>query len=80
MEKKKVEVPSIPPISFPPQTQEPSKSRNLSKTAITIILIALIVGASIGFAVTYFVLNGRISTLQSQLNGGVQGGHLHFLS
>jgi len=69
-----MEAPSIPPTSLPPPTQEFPKTRRFSKTAITIILIALIVGASIGFAVTYLVLNGRIDTLQSQLNSGVKGG------
>jgi S1-C subfamily serine protease len=69
-----MEVPSIPPISFPPQSQEPPKTKHFSKIILGIILIALIVGASIGFAIGFVVLDGRINTLEEQLNGGVQGG------
>ena len=36
---------------------------------IALVLIGLIVGASIGFAVAFFVLDNRINTLQSQING-----------
>jgi hypothetical protein len=64
----------IPPISFPPQTQEQPKKRHFGKKLSAIILIALVAGALIGFAVSYLVLNGRIDSLQTQLNGGVQGG------
>ena len=69
-----MEAPSTPPISFPPQSQEPPKTKHFSKTLLGIILIVLVVGASIGFAISFMVLDGRINTLQTQLNGGVQGG------
>ena len=36
---------------------------------MVLLLVGLIVGASIGFAVTYVVLNGRINTIQSQITG-----------
>ena len=69
-----MEAQSNPPISFSAQTQEPPKTKHFSKTILGIILIALIVGASIGFAIGFIVLDGKINTLQKQLNGGVQGG------
>ena len=52
-----------------PQPQPTQKAKSLSKILVALLLVGLIVGASIGFAVTYVVLNGRIDTLQSQITG-----------
>ncbi len=67
-----MEIPSIPQIPVP--SQQSQKTKNFTRTILVILLIGLIAGASIGFALSYMVLDGKINTLQNQLNGGTQNG------
>ena len=67
-----MEIPSIPQIPVPSQPSQ--KTKNFTRTILVILLIGLIAGASIGFALSYLVLDGKINTLQKQLNGGTQNG------
>ena len=41
---------------------------------LVVLLIGLVAGASIGFAISYSVLDGKINTLQTQINGGSLNG------
>src|SRR5665647_1024556 len=67
-----MEIPSIPQIPVPSQPSQ--KTKNFTRTILDILLIGLIAEASIGFALSYLVLDGKINTLQKQLNGGTQNG------
>ncbi len=70
MENPASSIPQNPVIETPtPSPQPAQKAKSFSKLLMVLLLVTLIVGASIGVAVTYVLLNGRIDTLQSQING-----------
>jgi len=58
---------SPPPITIP-SLPPPQKAKRFSATIlIVLVVVGLVAGALIGFGVTYSNLNGKINTLQNQL-------------
>jgi S1-C subfamily serine protease len=70
-----METPSIPSIPIP----QPTKTKRFSRFVVVVLLVSLVVGASIGFAVSYSVLDGKINNLQIQeQNGGANGTYISY--
>ena len=72
-----MEIPTVPsiPISNP---SGHSRTKNFSKNVLTIILIALIAGAIIGFVASYSLLNGKISNLENQIGSSQSGSYISY--
>jgi flagellar basal body-associated protein FliL len=65
-----METPPIPTIPSIPQRQ---KTRHFSTIVlIALVLVGLVAGGLIGFAVTYSNFNSRLNTLQTQLQSFAQ--------
>jgi S1-C subfamily serine protease len=61
-----MEAPSIPPITIP----QPQKTKRFPAVIIVVLLlVGLIAGGLIGYAVTYSDYNGKLSSMQAQLQG-----------
>ncbi len=61
-----METPSIPPISIP----QPQKTKRFPVVIIVVLLlVGLVAGGLIGYAVTYSDFNGKLSSIQAQLQG-----------
>jgi S1-C subfamily serine protease len=59
-------IPQIPPISTP----APQKTKRLSAVIIVVLLVVgLVAGGLIGYAVTYSDFNGKLNSIQAQLQG-----------
>lgn len=65
-----MESPPMPTIPSSPQPQETKRFPAI--ILIVLVLIGLVAGGLIGFAVTYSNLNGKINTLQNQLQSYTQ--------
>jgi S1-C subfamily serine protease len=62
-----------PPLPTIPSSPPPEKTKSFPAIIlIVLVLIGLVAGGLIGFAVTYSNLNGKINTLQSQLQSYTQ--------
>ena len=65
-------LPSIPSIPQP-QPPQPQKTKRFSAIIlITLVLVGLVAGGLIGFALTYSNFNSKLNTLQTQLLGLTQ--------
>ena len=61
-----METPPIPPISIP----QPQKTKRFSAVILVVLLlVGLVAGGLIGYAVTYSDFNGKLSNVQAQLQG-----------
>jgi S1-C subfamily serine protease len=61
-----MEAPSIPPITIP----QPQKTKRFPVVIIVVLLlVGLIAGGLIGYAVSYSDFNGKLSSMQAQLQG-----------
>jgi S1-C subfamily serine protease len=67
-----MEAPSIPPISIP----QPQKTKRFPVVImVVLLLVGLVVGGLIGYAVTYSDFNGKLSSVQAELQGYSQNGN-----
>jgi S1-C subfamily serine protease len=65
-----METPPIPTIPSFPQPQKTPKTRRFSVFIIVFLLVVgLVAGGLIGYAVTYSDFNGKLNSIQAQLNG-----------
>ena len=68
-----METPPTPPsptIPSFPQPQKTPKTRRFSVFIIVFLLVVgLVAGGLIGYAVTYSDFNGKLNSIQAQLNG-----------
>ena len=61
-----MEIPTIPPISIP----QPQKSKRFPAVILVVlILVGLVAGGLIGYAISYSDFNGKLSSVQAQLQG-----------
>lgn len=61
-----MEIPTIPPISIP----QPQKSKRFpAVTLVVLILVGLVAGGLIGYAISYSDFNGKLSSVQAELQG-----------
>jgi S1-C subfamily serine protease len=61
-----MEAPSIPPIPIP----QPQKTKRFPVVIIVVLLlVGLVAGGLIGYAVSYSDFNGKLSSMQAQLQG-----------
>ena len=66
-----MEASPIPPISIP----QPQKTKRFPVVIIVVLLlVGLVVGGLIGYAVSYSDFNGKLSSVQAQLQGYSQNG------
>ena len=64
-----MEIPPIPTIPSFPQPQKTPKTRRFSVFIIVFLLVVgLVAGGLIGYAVTYSDFNGKLNSIQAQLN------------
>jgi S1-C subfamily serine protease len=67
-----MEIPS-PPITTIPSIPSPQKTRRFSAIVlIVLVLISLVAGGLVGFALTYSNFNSRLNTMQNQLQSFTQ--------
>ena len=61
-----MEIPTIPPISIP----QPQKSKRFPAVILVVlILVGLVAGGLIGYAISYSDFNGKLSSVQAELQG-----------
>ena len=63
------------PYSLTPQPPQPPKAKRTSMVLVAVLLVCLVAGSLVGFAVSYGVLNGRINDLQAQVQYYTQNGN-----
>ena len=62
-----------PPVPTIPSISPPQKTKRFSAVVLVIVvLVGLVAGGLIGFALTYSNFNSRLNTLQSQLQSFTQ--------
>jgi S1-C subfamily serine protease len=67
-----MEIPTIPPISIP----QPQKTKRFSAVIIVVLLlVGLVAGGLIGYAISYSDFNGKLSSVQAELQGYSQNGN-----